>query len=533
MKHTPKKLLTALLALMLLLTPAFALAEQTPAADPAESYMVTMTIDKIAGTMNGQNAELPLTVRLSMGGDLKSTRGFAMVGVNDLTMMGSVEGGEVRAVVSGLDTGIAMPLDGAIEWAVSNSLLLGMDYNEVSEELRAAADEYLALLFESLSEVQEDPTGELLEMLHPRSSWQAEYDAYPSLLHAEPAGEEEITLFGQTCTAKKYTYSFDRLTEEEYDEFYKDYDAFYSAQEDGFSEEQQAAYDRMMELAEAEYKEKNGSSEPPVEAWKDDGSLSEWNGEADGSLSEWSEAEDYEIFYSCSGVIWQVDELLATVDESTFIWHMPDGDQTETSYYADMLTDTSVRIDETTDFTCSHCDLRESTVSNTMITVTETGMETREYLHTDYSDEDYSFSSVSDMHAVYDDHGVTADMKAETDIQMDGYNGGSELTEMHLDLAFTPKDGSDTYGTLSGPVTLKASAAGQLIDGGANLTIDVLPMPEGELLRLPPDTINLLDASEESLSALLSDIEKQLIKSLGSLIPGPQTPPSVGGALLG
>lgn len=533
MKHAAHNLLSFLLAFLLLMTPAFALAEQTPAAAPAESYMMTLTIDSIAGTLDGQSGELPLTIRISAGGDLHSARGFAMIGVNDLAMMGSVESGEVRAMISGMDTGIAMPLNGAIEWLVSNGLLWGMDYNEVSDELRAAADEYLALMFESFSEVQEDPTGELLDMLYPLDDWKAEYDVYPSLLHADPAGEEEITLFGQTCTARKYTYSCERLTEEEYNEYFKEHDEFYAAQDGGFSEEQQAAYDRLTELVEAEYEEKFGSSEPPVEAWTDDGSLSEWTGEADASLSEWSEEEDYEIFYSESGVIWQVDELLATVRESTFIWHMPDGDQTETSYYADMRTETTVRTDETTDFSCSHCALRESTVANTLITVTESGMESREYLHTDYSDEDYSFSSVSDMHAVYDDHGVTADMKAETDIQMDGYNGGSELTEMHLDLAFTPKDGSDTYGTLSGPVTLKASAAGQLIDGGANLTIDVLPLPEGELLRLPPDTFNPLDAAQETIDSFLSELEKLLIKSIGSLIPAPKTPSSVGGALLG
>ena len=126
------------------------------------------------------------------------------------------------------------------------------------------------------------------------------------------------------------------------------------------------------------------------------------------------------------------------------------------------------------------------------------------------------------------------DVVTSSGYESDTYDyGAPDSMHMYADLTFTPREDSELYGVFSGRMQVSGSSMDTTIEGGADLTITLDPFPEGRLLSLPPESINPLEADEEALESFMTELETVLMQALGSLLPAPETPDSVGGALLG
>ena len=70
------------------------------------------------------------------GASLDDLRAAALIsltsGNSSAALMGSIESGEVRARVSGVDTGILMPYGKALDAFISQTLIMGLTYDQIS-----------------------------------------------------------------------------------------------------------------------------------------------------------------------------------------------------------------------------------------------------------------------------------------------------------------------------------------------------------------------------------------------------------------
>lgn len=523
MTNRPGRALLLLLSLLICALPLSALAEgDLPSAEHLN--MTTVAVTDIRYDSGDGETELPLSVEFSVGMDPAARRGMALLnlatGESPLTFMGSIEDEEIRARISGVEQGIAMPLQQAEDELIKTTLLMGMEYDEISEETRAALDEYLSLLEESMlvpAEVVE--SGDLIDTMYPADAWREEYEKYPSLLNAVPAGEEEITLFGTVYTAKKYTYSMERATEEEFSAFYEAYDAHYY----GAAGELELAYSLLMELVIADYTALMETSD----IWTDDGSIEE---SESGSLSEWDEAEQYEYFYSMEGVIWQVDEVMGTVEQCTATTHAPDGDYVEEYYYADQLTENAMRYESANTAADPYGGASSYTDSMT-IQSDESGrilIEGATLTGGEYDDEDYSYASNLSWRAEMTESRLLISVDESSS---DSYSGDQTIA-MTADFALGQEAETGLINRFSGPFTLSADMLGESFSLSMNVDALLSTLPAGTLLPMSGETINPFNADEETLAQLTTDLEALLMRTFGSLIPVPETPGGIGGALL-
>lgn len=526
MKHTISRALSALLALLMLALPAA--AEENPAA--VFPNMVTIIMDGITYTMNGQTADVPAAIEMSVGldaSDPDNLRAAALLRLtaarSETTLMGSIEKNEIRARVTGVDTGILIPFDDAADTLISEVLLMGLTYNEISEETRAALDRYLALLKEELTVPAEFISEEdQLETLYPAEAWRSDYEAYPGLLNAVPAGEEEITLFGNTYTAHKYTYSLSRATEEEYDAFFEAHDEYFYR-----ASELDEALDALRELAAADYSALYGENtyelDDYIDIWTDDGTVSEGS-----SLSEWDEPQPEDYTYTLEGVIWQADEVMGTVEAYTLTCHTPYGDSIETYATSEMLSGTTMRSESSLIF--EDADGSHSTADESIACVflengdmTLSSFSTSEY---NFSDLDFPLLTEMEFNMEISGDRMILDMKTA-----DSWMEEPMYAAMHGEFTLETDEATGEPKRVTGTMTLDG-AAGPDTSLGMNLTMEIGTLPEGELLALPGQTINPMEAGEEALNEFSGQLINMLMQFAGSMIPAPQTPPTVGGALL-
>lgn len=524
MTNRPRRALLLLLSLLICSLPLSALAEgNLPSAEHLN--MTTVAVTDIRYDAGGGETELPMSVEFSIGMDPAARRAMALLnlatGESPLTFMGSIESEEIRARISGVEQGIAMPLEQAEDELIKLTLLMGMEYEDIREETRAALDEYLTLLEESMlvpAEVVE--SGNLVDAMYPADAWREEYEKYPSLLNAVPAGEEEITLFGTVYTAKKYTYSMERATEEEYNAFYEAYDAHYY----GAAGELDQAYSRLMELVIEDYTALMETSD----IWTDDGSIEK---SESGSLSEWDEAEQYEYFYSMEGVIWLVDEVMGTVEQCTATTHAPDGDYVEEYYYADQLTDNAMRY-ETTNTGADPYGGASSYTDSMTVQSDETGrilIEGATLTGVDYPDDpDYSYATNLSWRGEMTEDRLLLTVNETTS----GSLSSQQVMSMTADFALGQEEETGLINRFSGPFTLNADMLGESFSLSMNIDALLSTLPAGTLLPMSGETINPFDADEETLSQLMTDLEALLMQTFASFIPAPETPSGVGGALL-
>ena len=523
MKDSLRRALVLTLSLLVFILPLCARAEQPlPSADHLN--MTSVSVRNIRYDDGTGEQPLPMTFDMTMGADLPARRAMALVSLNTgaepITFMGSVEQEEVRARISGLESGLAMPLQTVLDAIIQSALLLGLSRDEISEDTRAALDEYLALLEESMLVPAEVIDGRsIIDAMYPADRWREEYENYPALMNAIPAGEEEITLFGKVYTAKKYTYSLENASDEEYAAFYEAYDAYYH----GAGSALESAYERLTELVYADYTSKMEKEN----VWKDNSTAEE---NEKSSLSEWNEAQQSGGLYTIQGTIWQVDEVMGMIEEYTAAVLDEYGEYTTTYVLSDMLADGCMRSESTHTETDAYCTV---TVTDSMTLETDesgrTVMENTAITHAAYPDEDYAAGSRMTSCAE-----MTGDRLLVTLSEtMTGSGQTEQLMEASADFALGTEEATGLLNRAAGPVRFSMNMLGQKLSASMDLDMKLGTLPEGELLPMTIEAINPFEADEETLARLMSDLEALLLRAFGAFIPAPQTPPTVGGALLG
>ncbi|MBQ2957501.1 MAG: hypothetical protein IJE08_13705 [Clostridia bacterium] len=532
MKHAPVRALALLMSLIMLAMP---LSAQAEAGVPVPN-MFTFVIDNISYSTDGEITELPVSFEMSMGWEgasLDDLRAAALIsltsGYSSAALMGSIESGEVRARVSGIDTGILMPYGKALDAFISQTLLMGLTYDQISEETREALDKYLTLLEESMTapiDVSEPESA--LEALYPRDAWLDDYEKYPALLNATPAGDEEITLFGTTYTAHKYTYSFARLTGEEYDQFYQAYDEhFYGA-----VSELEEALAELEELVwadfDAVYGDSYGTYNPDV-IWTDDGTLT-----GGISLSEWDEEQPDDITYSIEGTIWQVDEVLGMLETYTATTHAPDGETVETCTISDMLTDTAMRMETVSSSKDSYGNTKSQS-ELTSYSFAESGDVIIDgYVSSEFDYPEFDYAGSTDVEYRI----ATAGDAMTIDVRMGESGADPDLeilpvyTAIHADLTADADEETGEIRSVGGTMTVTTAASGPETKVSLDMKMTMDMLPEGELLVLPEQVINPMEADEAALNAFTEQLFNMFMQFAASLIPTPEAPPTIGGALL-
>ncbi len=526
MKNRLTRALISALCLLVCLLPLCALAEQAaPSADHLN--MTAVTVRNIRYDDGGGETVLPLTVDLSFGADPAARRAVALLSLNTggapFTFLGSVEEEEVRARLSGIDPLLTASLPLLEDELIRSTLLLGLEYEACSEEALEALDEYLALLEESmLMPAKVVESSDVVEALYPADAWREDYEKYPSLMNASPAGEEEITLFGKVYTAKKYTYSMENATEEEFLAFYEAYDAHFY----GSTGELDEAYENLMNLV---YEDLAASMQTD-DVWKDDGSAAE---SESGSLSEWDESEQYEYYYSIEGTIWQVDEVMGMLEEYTAVTRGPEGEYVDTYSYSDMLVDGLMRYESTSSEYDPYYNAASSYTDSMTVQSDETGrilMEGTTLSGVEYPDDpDYSYAtSLGWRSEVTGDH-----LLLSMNETVSGLYESDQVMSMTADFALGQEEKTGLLNSASGSLSFLIDMMGEHLSLSMDLDLLLSTLPEGTLLPVFGEAIDLFEADEETLDALLTDLEALFMQAVGALIPAPETPSSVGGALLG
>ena len=101
------------------------------------------------------------------------------------------------------------------------------------------------------------------------------------------------------------------------------------------------------------------------------------------------------------------------------------------------------------------------------------------------------------------------------------------------DFALGTEEATGLLNRAAGPVRFSMNMLGQKLSVSMDLDMKLSTLPMGTLLPMNVESINPLEADEETLDQLLSDLEALLMRVFGSVIPAPEAPSSVGGALLG
>ena len=525
-----KKRALALLLSLLLMLPLTAAAET--AASP---NMATIAIDNIFYTENGAETALPISLEFSAGFDPAAMRGAALLnlltGGNGLTLMGSLESDQLRARISGMETGVMIPLQALIDELVIAAFLKGLDYSQVRPETLTALDELLSLLEETLMQPAEAASDAFSALQPGIEEWKETYAKYPSLLNAEPAGEEEIVLFGTTYTAQKYTYSLSRATADEFDAFYANYDEYFGYSPDDSSEaflspELQEAYDRLNELVSADYEAVYGQPPAYNEIWTDDGSFSY---SEESSLSEWNEEQPDDYAYSVEGAIWLADEVMGIVDQYDFTVHAPDGDYPTASIQS-MMLNSSIMRDETVSSGMDEYGDRFSSTESTSVTFSDNGDASYTSFSSyvsDSEDDDYDYSSESIYSISMTGNRLVIDVQEEEE-----YWDTPMRFSLHSDLDVETDAETNSLTALSGSLSISDNFAGDGTGVRMDLSMETGTLPPGELLPLPERTVNPMEADAETMSAFYEEFYAALMQIIGSLMPAPATAPSVGGALM-
>ncbi len=513
------------LCLLIFLLPLCAHAEQAvPSAAPLN--MTSVTVRNIRYDDGDGETVLPLTVDLTFGADLPARRSMALISLNagntPFTVMASMEEEEIRARIAGIDPLLTASLPMLEDELIRSILLLGLEYEDCSEETLKALDEYLALLEESMAvPAQVVDSRNFVEAMYPLEAWKEDFEKHPGLLNAVYAGEEEITLFGKAYTAKKYTYSMQQATEEEFLAFYEAYDEHYFSAGSALEE----AYETLIALV---YEDLEASMQTS-DLWKDDGSVEE---SESGSLSEWDEAERYEYIYNIEGTIWQVDEVLGTLEEYTAVTRGPEGEYIDTYVCSDMLTGDCMRYEASSTETVPYGYTSSVTESMTVQTA-ETGrilMDGMTISGVDYADDpEYSYATNLGWRSEMTEDRLTISMNETAS----GLYETDQVMSMTADFALGQEEDTGLISRAAGTVEIAADLLGGHFTAAMDMDMLLSALPEGTLLPVVGETIDLFEADEETLDALLTDLETVFMQAVGSLIPAPEAPSSVGGALLG
>jgi len=514
-----KRFLTTFFALLLVLclSAGGALAEGIFTSEEDAPYtMFTLTLENISGDALDAFLSAPLTARMGFGAEADPVRGFIMFGLgtgeeNALSAFCALEDDTVKLYVDGLGQDIAFSVGEMIDSLVAELLPEGMTLQEASPEFQQALADVLNACSAEFSAVFAE---DMIETAHyygmpTEDAWRSYWVSYPALMHAVPAGEEEITLFGEKYVAKKYTYDNQSMTYEEMEE----YRAALESWKDSSSEALSAEFDEALARLEKETLKL-----------------------LDEQYSTLVTTEDMTASYTYSdqGTFYMVEEVLGILESGSYTMNMGEEYGTLTSVVNSACKHSGgdfrmEHVESTSDGQAAQIILRMTEHEDGTIETLEE--ENASYTFTNASGEangTYEAGTKTTRLVKGDSMVVDTIETVSQKVLSDASYNYSTSSQHHMELTME----SDTRGT--GVVTMTETSDGISTDiASGNLIIEAGYLPEGELLRLSGQPFNPFTATEEEQTALMEQVEKLLLDFFNSLVPAPEPAPGVGGALLG
>lgn len=470
MKNFVTRTLALVIALSVLLLPMSAFA--------AERNAFSLTVGNLEMSMDGETVTIPVGIQIGGGADLSdpNVRGYFIANLlsgeeSALSALASVENGEIRAYLNGMDYGITIPLDQLM--ALAEPVLSELEgeltnaMSGISPELQAAitrvAEAYMALFEEAMTD--------------PEAYGKAQLDALGVTL-TEGTEPDTIALFDVEVSAIPTAVNMEEKT------FAEIFDAQMNATP-AATEFYNAYFDLFNEIAAMAGEEK---------------------------VDFKSELTNIEGTMSLYGGIYTAENgMLAELVMPITI----DGETVEFPVTVTTLTDDA------------------GTYTEVFMGLTVEGEKLYVQFYTDdFTDEDGSFANILFAMGMGDAEAEAYETEIELNLYSAFYDGMSEYgvtvmaadgTEMYsLSAGYVgyPVNSNDLADSYDGFLFLTAEDSTMAAEIFLETNLTLTNVPEGELLTLS-SSINPLEADEAALEKLGNDALMAVMQGLGTLMQNP------------
>lgn len=468
-----KKLTTRVLALVVALTMLL-----TSSAFAAERNAASFTIGNFEININGQDISLPVYLSLGGGVDLEGARGYLTADLSTqnsaaVSALGAFENGEIKAYLNGMSYGIAIPLEQAV------ALL--------EQEMGMTIEEAIA---EAMSSIDEDTMTAVTGMTESAAALES-IEIDPEALMAALG----VTLSDQgTATVSLFTEQV-------------------SAAVTGIELKQQTCKDMFDAL----------SSLDPA--------LAEYMADYFATMNE---------SLAASGEEMTIEEALAMITMSA----------SGTLYEAEIGTMTDLTLAVTVEEETLELPLSFVTMTDDMGTYTLISSQMDvdgesiffEFYVDDYTSDGVDQASVivnariGDTDAESSDvelylYGCKEDSAENTIVRFDvSSTSYGETTAVGFKYTAYPVISDEAYDSYNGQIYVYAESGSEGFFGTADTNLTLKGMPEGELLTFA-QSINPLEADEETMNQFMTDAQNALIQGVGVLMQDPTIASIIGGMM--
>ncbi len=476
MKNLSSRILSLIVALTVLLLPVSALAE--------ERNLYTLSIGNFVVDM-GADGSLTLPVTLSIGGGADETgeRGMLTASLSAgeqmaAALMASLENGEVRARLSGMEQGIRIPLEQLVE-LFTNEIgdLQAQPYGDLEPEMQAKIERLVAA-YMSLFETMEQTATSAADSL----------DFLEGKLTITDGGEAEISLFDETVTAQKASFSTETMTMNEWLNLMRE-------QGPEALKEYLDAYMDFINYVIAQ----DADEEMTMEE----------------ALNLASMAVSGDVYATETGALIDLNITVTAEDETitlpfTVSTVVRDGVQ-----YVDCLT--TMTVDGETAVFEFYVDSLEAEAESAFNLVFEMSLK----------------DEGSDTYNEYFSVAVNGKDNAEGTslVAKFSFNDGADAGEMGFEYTGAPVVSTAQADTWNGTLELYINADDMNLSIGMDTALTASNLPEGEIMPASDTDVNLLEADEDTMEALTADAQTALMQALGVLMQVPEIAALMGGAM--
>lgn len=478
MKTLSSRILSLIVALTVLLLPVSALAE--------DRNLYTLSIGNFVVDM-GADGSLTLPVTLSIGGGADETgeRGMLTASLSAgeqmaAALMASLENGEVRARLSGMEQGIRIPLEQLTAlFADQIGDLQAQPYGDLEPEMQAKIERLVAAymnLFETMEQTASD------------TSVADSLDFLEGKLTITDGGEAEISLFDETVTAQKASFATETMTMNEWLNLMRE-------QGPEALKEYLDAYMDFINYVIAQ----DADEEMTMEE----------------ALNLASMAISGDVYATETGALIDLNITVTAEDETitmpfTISTVVRDGVQ-----YVDCLM--NMTVDGETAAFEFYIDSLEAEAESAFNLVFEMSMKDE---GSDTYNEYFSFAVNGKDNA----EGTSLAAKFS-------FNDGADAGEMGFEYTGAPMVSTAQADTWNGTLALFVNADDENISISMDTALTASNLPEGEIMPASDTDVNLLEADEDTMEALTADAQTALMQALGVLMQVPEIAALMGGAM--
>lgn len=487
-----KRILALAAALLICLFPLGARADDVG--------MLTVRLGELVVSDGKTSEEVRMALQLEMGADPDAMRALVRLTLSPgsglpIVAAASLENGEIRAHLTGMDTGFVIPLEQLTGVFKEEFELYGKTWDELPPELIAAFENYVYTLLDTFAA---GPQLSLFSLPTPEQ-WRDRQQTFLTLYGAEKTGEEEILLFGESVKADRYAYRLERVAQEEYEAMLL------------------PSLTPVDALAPQPVQEALDRLENELSKLREDFFTQLYPSE-DGLLT----TEETAVYYSERGEVALSGET-GTQMTAEMTAHYPWGDEVTSMTLSERYTGDSLRH-ESGARTSSDGETAVTDVSIVMEQGGEDGTSLQHFVQYAITDDETGRISYSD--------------RQETGFSLKGNKLSLSLSgsSFYGEYSTTTKGGMDLdihKNSLSGVARLHESdSEGYISEASIQIACETGALPAGELVILPENTVNPLTADEETMEALSEEAFSLIVRVAGAfLVPG-ETPGAAGGALI-